>query len=261
MSDPMAELLKDFIAERADLDGLLAGLPGDLWDVESPAQGWRLRDCVSHLAEMDERAAAVTQPALQPPERGPRRPGSLLTPTQHWARTLTPAEVLAFFRRSGESLIAALRALKGDERLPWAGPPMSSRSFLTARLMEYWSHGLDIHDAAEVPPVDTDRLRHVAHLGYITRGFSYRTRGLEPPSTPLYVELTSPSGETWRWGEPDAPDQVRGPAGDFCRVVTQRINYLDTALETRGEAAREFLVVAQAFAGPAGAGRPPKRGA
>ena len=81
---------------------------------------------------------------------------------------------------------------------------------------------------------------------------------MEPPTTPLYVELTAPSGATWTWGEPDAPDRITGPAGDFCRVVTQRIHWSDTALQTEGELAAEYLRVAQAFAGPPGPGRPPK---
>jgi uncharacterized protein (TIGR03084 family) len=135
---------------------------------------------------------------------------------------------------------------------------MSVRSFTTARLMEAWSHGLDALDAAGVTPVDTDRLRNIAHIGYATRDFAYRNRGLEPNPEPLRVELAAPSGATWTWGPEDAPNRITGPAGDFCRVVTQRIHYTDTALEYEGDAAEEFLRIAQAFAGPTGAGRPPK---
>ena len=45
-------------------------------------------------------------------------------------------------------LAAALSPLDAKARLPWAGPPMSARSFATARLMEAWSHGLDAREAA-----------------------------------------------------------------------------------------------------------------
>jgi hypothetical protein len=48
---------------------------------------------------------------------------------------------------------------------------------------------------------------------------------------------------------------VRGPALDFCLVVTQRRNLADTALEVEGDSAREWMSVAQAFAGPPGPGR------
>jgi uncharacterized protein (TIGR03084 family) len=135
---------------------------------------------------------------------------------------------------------------------------MSARSFATARLMECWSHGLDAIEAAGKTPVDTDRLHHIAHLGVATREFAYRNRGLPAPAEPLRVELDAPSGARWTWGPEDAPLRIRGPAGDFCRVVTQRIHYLDTALETEGEGAAEYLRIAQAFAGPPGAGRPPR---
>jgi len=124
--------------------------------------------------------------------------------------------------------------------------------------MEHWSHGLDIHDTAGVTTIDTGRLRHIALLGHITRDFAYRTHGLTPPRTPLYVELTSPSAATWTYGPPDATDRIYGPAGDFCRIVTQRIHPADTSLRCEGEHAYEFLTVAQAFAGPPGSGRPPK---
>jgi uncharacterized protein (TIGR03084 family) len=135
---------------------------------------------------------------------------------------------------------------------------MSARSFTTARLMEHWSHGLDIHEAAGVPPIDTDRLRHIAHIGYITRDFSYTNRGMQAPATTLRLELEAPSGANWTWGPDDADDRISGPAGDFCRVVTQRIHVADTALRATGPHAMEFLHLAQAFAGPPGAGRQPK---
>ncbi len=137
---------------------------------------------------------------------------------------------------------------------------MSVRSFATARLMEAWSHGLDALEAEGVEPVDTDRLQNIAHFGYATRDFAYRNRGLEPNDEPLRVELAAPSGARWVWGPEEATARVTGTAGDFCRVVTQRIHYTDTALVTGGAAAREFLEVAQAFAGPPGAGRPPSAG-
>jgi uncharacterized protein (TIGR03084 family) len=128
---------------------------------------------------------------------------------------------------------------------------MSKRSFLTARLMEAWAHGQDVVDAvgAERPP--TDRLRHVAQLGVITRGWSYRNRGLEPPAGDVRVELSAPSGDMWTWGDADVEDSVTGPAEDLCLVVTQRRHVDDTRLAVRGPLAREWMECAQAFAGPA----------
>jgi uncharacterized protein (TIGR03084 family) len=251
----LTELLADLRAEREVLEGVLAAQPYAAWDKPSPAEGWLLRDVVAHLAESDDVAAASAE-GLPRAERG--RGEGVLSAAQLGARDMTPAELLTWYRRANDRLLGALAHYDSNSRLPWAGRQMSTLSFTSARLMEHWSHGLDILEAAGVTPVDTERLRHVAHLGFITRDFAYRTHGREPPKTPLYVELVSPAGAIWRWGPADAPDRIRGRAGDFCRVVTQRIHVDDTSLRAEGAAAREFLTLAQAFAGPPGNGRPPK---
>jgi uncharacterized protein (TIGR03084 family) len=61
---------------------------------------------------------------------------------------------------------------------------------------------------------------------------------------------------TWTWGPEDAEDRVTGPALDFCLLVTQRRHRDDVDLKIEGPAAEEWLAIAQAFAGPAGPGRP-----
>lgn len=249
------DLRADLSAEQSALDRAIAATPADRWDAPSPADGWLMRDCLAHLAEFDDFAATVIRDRAVPQ----REAGDgVVTRVQLRARDLTIAELLAWWREARQRLAAALAPLDPRERLPWVGPPMSARSFATARLMEAWSHGLDILESAGVAAVDTDRLRHVAHLGYVTRDFAYRNRGLPPPETPLRLDLIAPSGAAWTWGPTDAPDRITGAAGEFCRVVTQRIHPADTALVTHGPRAAEYLALAQAFAGPPGPGRPQK---
>jgi uncharacterized protein (TIGR03084 family) len=134
---------------------------------------------------------------------------------------------------------------------------MSSVSFVTARLMETWSHGLDVVDVVGIERPDTDRLRHVAFLGTRTRSFSYTNRGLPPNPAPVLVRLVAPSGAVWTYGDEGAADRVEGTATDFCRVVTQRRHLADTALRITGPNAAEWMAIAQAFAGPPGPGRKP----
>ncbi|MEI2650829.1 MAG: hypothetical protein V9G12_01405 [Microthrixaceae bacterium] len=50
---------------------------------------------------------------------------------------------------------------------------------------------------------------------------------------------------------------MRGPALDFCLVVTQRRHPADTRLVVEGPAAAEWIAIAQAFAGEPGSGRSP----
>ncbi len=126
--------------------------------------------------------------------------------------------------------------------------------------METWAHGQDVVDGLGLPidarPV-TDRLRHIAFLGCATRGWSYAVRDRTPPDTPVRVELSLPSGDTFVAGDmtADVGDVVRGSALDFCLVVTQRRNIADTALSVVGDAATEWMSIAQCFAG--GATLPP----
>jgi uncharacterized protein (TIGR03084 family) len=117
--------------------------------------------------------------------------------------------------------------------------------------METWAHGVDVTDALGLPPSASDRLRHVAHLGVATRGWSYVVRGQEPPAADVFVSLRSPMGDQWTWGDADAADRVTGDALDFCLVVTQRRPVGDTGLRASGAAAEGWLAVAQIFAGDA----------
>jgi uncharacterized protein (TIGR03084 family) len=127
---------------------------------------------------------------------------------------------------------------------------MSAKSFLTARLMETWAHGQDVVDAVGAARAPTDRLRHIAQLGVITRRWSYANRGLAVREEEVRVELAGPSGTTWTWGQDDAAASIVGAAEDFCLVVTQRRHVDDTMLVVRGDAARDWMLKAQAFAGP-----------
>jgi uncharacterized protein (TIGR03084 family) len=134
---------------------------------------------------------------------------------------------------------------------------MSLASFITARIMETWAHGQDVADALGVVRPPSGRLRHVAFIGARAFANSFVSHGLPVPDAPVRVELVAPDGKTWAFGPADAADVVRGPALDFCLVVTQRRHPADTALSTEGPVAAEWLTIAQAFAGPAGKGRQP----
>src|SRR2546430_3168236 len=50
----MEEAVAELAAEHADLDALLTGLPDDRWLLATPAEGWDIRDQVSHLADTND---------------------------------------------------------------------------------------------------------------------------------------------------------------------------------------------------------------
>jgi uncharacterized protein (TIGR03084 family) len=260
MAVDMDALVVDLAAETADLTRLLEEMGPAAWRFETPAAGWSVHDQVSHLAFFDQATTlALTEPARFRTEAdalmasGPGFPDRVAV--NH--RELAVADLLSWFAEARRALLGVLTRTPPSRRMPWYGPDMSAASAVTARLMETWAHGQDIADTVGVTRTSTERLRHVAHLGVRTRGFSYALRDLAAPTGEVYVELVSPAGDPWTWGDPGSEQRVTGPAEDFCLVVTQRRHLHDTDLVADGSAAAEWLGIAQAFAGAPGPGRAP----
>jgi uncharacterized protein (TIGR03084 family) len=256
----LTAVLTDLAAEGDRLEELVAPLDAARWRTPTPAAGWDVRHQIAHLTWTDEVAvkaatdkaawdAAVLEAAADPD-------GFVDAEAARLAR-LEPAALLARWRSARRTLLDTLAAYPADQKLPWFGPPMSATSMATARFMETWAHGLDVAETLGVAPEPADRVRHVVHLGVRTRDFAFAVHGLEPPAEEFRVELVSPGGATWTYGPADARQGVRGSAYDFCLLVTRRRHRTALDLTATGPDADRWLDVAQAFAGPPGAGRPP----
>jgi uncharacterized protein (TIGR03084 family) len=252
----MEHMCADFLEECEALDGLLSNIDVGSWDRATPADGWSIRDQISHLWFFDQRArlAIVDVEAFRDDMTTLLARGVDVSIER--GRLMRPPELLKAWRADRMQLADAARSIEPTTRVPWYGPSMSPRSFITARLMETWAHGQDIADALGATRTPTNRLRHIAHIGVRARPFSYTVNGRQMPKADVLVELTSPDGDTWSWGSSDC-DVVRGSALDFCLLVTQRRHLHDTELYVDGEAANEWMGIAQAFAGPPGSGRTP----
>lgn len=289
----VADVRADLLAEHEALDAIVSELTDDQWAIPTASPRWSVADQIAHLAFFDRSAAlAITDPegfathlgellgAMSPASAGPDdnsgaddgdaddadQAGTAADgetedrgdrATLGEFRAMTPAELLAAWRTHRATLADAAATLADDDRVAWYGPSMGAKSFLTARLMETWAHGQDIVDAVGADRPATERLRHIAQLGFITRGWSYLNRGLEVPAATVRLELVGPAGDTWVFGPYDADETVSGDALDFCLVVTQRRHLDDTAL-TVGENGRDWLAIAQAFAGAATDGPRPR---
>jgi len=260
-------LLDDLEAEYA----VLRAVVGDLadtdprWDLATPADGWAVRDQISHLAYFDD----AGRQAMVDPDAFARSVEQLLATTGDpmdvhlvRGRAMGGDELLGWWDGAHRAMVEAFSNADPASRVPWYGPPMGTLSFISARLMETWAHGQDVCDALGVQRVPTARLRHIAHLGVRARPFSYIVRGMEVPDGRIDVAVVAPDGDTWRWeiGDPSGGGPVcavTGSALDFCLVVTQRRNVVDTDLVVAGDLATDWIAVAQAFAGAPGPGRRP----
>jgi uncharacterized protein (TIGR03084 family) len=244
----------DFLAETEALAKLLAPLPDAAFEEATQFKGWTLNDVLRHLHFWNRAAGFQLSDEVE------------LMRLIHGATAgsggMRGFESETLSGVSGQALRTAWVATAQDVaklfasadpklRLKWAGPDMSARSSITARLMETWAHGQEVYDHLGVERVDADRIRNIAHLGVSTFGWTYMVRKMAVPQAVPLVRLTAPSGELWTWGQPDEANLVAGSASEFCQVVTQVRNVADTALEMRGAVAREWMGMAQCFAGKA----------
>ena len=252
----LASIRRDLIAEQDALDVIVTALKPAQWALPTPSPRWSVADQIGHLAYFDD--AAVV--AIADQDAFVVKIGELLAVAPDGDEAMDDLTLGSFRRMAADDLLGTWRTcrqrlaeaslgLEDSQRVPWYGPAMGAKSFLTARLMETWAHGQDIVEAVGATRPATDRLVHIAQLGFLTRGWSYINRGLESPTEPVRVDLASPSGETWTFGPEDATQSVTGDATDFCLVVTQRRHWKDTGLVAT-PLAINWLEMAQAFAGP-----------
>lgn len=219
----LGEVVADLRDEVAELDGLLATLDDDAWLTPTPAEGWDIRDTIAHLADTDDLMYEEVTGNIAA-KRSSFRGGSLddFTAWQvEQSRAMTGREVHDWYRSATARLHDEIDRCDPKGRYSWRGNMISPLSLASARMMETWSHSLDCFEAVGRLPPETDRLRHIAHLGLRALPFAFSQVGLTPPA-PTRLELTSPSGDRWTFGPDDAPNVIRGTASDWCRLAGHR---------------------------------------
>lgn len=251
----MFRQVNDFRDESEALYRLLESRRDQEFDRPTQFKGWTINDVIGHLHVWNYAADL----ALQDPQgfqaflarvMAAAGAGGIRGFERDWREGLAGRRLLEAWRAFYLPMCERFAAADPRARVQWAGPDMSVRSSITARLMETWAHGQEVYDELGVVRRDTDRIENIAVLGVRTFGWTFRNRGLEVPDPAPYVRLTGPSGDVWEFNEPDETNRVAGDATEFCQVVTQTRNVADTDLEVRGETAVRWMAMAQCFAGP-----------
>jgi uncharacterized protein (TIGR03084 family) len=245
----------DLIAEQAQLDALVDGFSEEQWNQSaSYCTTWKFKDVICHIAFFDYCANEL----LNGRGQSVNQVADDASPQDEHFHVLkfnqqSGAQILNWWREQRTLMDAVFMAKDPKERVPWAAgvPPMSVRSLATARLMETWAHSVDIYDALGLDPLIRDRIASTLFLSWQGRPNMYNVNGLTLPDTPLYLELTLPSGAIWAKGEPSAADCIKGSAADWALVAIRRRNWMDTGLEVVGEDARQYASIVQTYAGPA----------
>ena len=245
----------DFRDESTALYELIAPHDDDVFELETQFKQWTVNDVLTHLhvwnvaadlslKDADAFTAFYTRVATAVQQGNSLRPFE-----RSYLNGLRGRALLETWRDYVVEMTDRFAAADPRKRVKWAGPDMSVRSSITARLMETWAHGQEVYDTLGVERVNGDRIKNIAVLGVNTFGWTFANRGLDVPSPVPHVRLTAPSGEVWTWNDPTEDNLVEGPATEFCQVVTQVRNIADTQLRVVGETAKRWMSIAQCFAG------------
>lgn len=256
-------------AEREALGRTIQYTPPEAWEQESPAEGWRNRDIVAHLAATDVSAAAVIA-------------GEVPSEFEEYSKTLNgePFSVDAFNdfsvkKRAGEPFRVVVREwgkaadlflvragkLTDEEwterKVDWVAGRIGVPYLVQERVTEWWLHGEDVLAGGGNPP----RLEHapifcvndfairlipwaLSQAGHTVRGKSVK------------IDLHSVGGGSWHYGlaprEAPAPGKgadavIRGRAYAFALVAGRRASaeyYLaEGELQTAGDDALAELIL------------------
>ncbi len=251
----MKPIVTDLIAEQARVDVLVSSFTDEDWDRPAAHTEWTFKDELLHITAFD-------YAAIQMMEGNAENVQVFADPFfQHNEihqvlrfRHLPGAEVLDRWRRIRSRMDVMMLDKNPKDRVPWApGLPMAARSLASARLMELWAHSVDLTDALGLEPEVRDRISATLFLSWQARPNAYRINGFELPDTPLFLEITLPSGAMWTKGDPEAANRISGTAKDWALVAVRRRNWMDTDLQVEGDEARRYATVVQAFAGEAAA--------
>lgn len=246
------------------LNDVLKSMNEEDWCSPTQFKGWTANDIVRHLHMFDV-AADLTLDSRDSLKEflntilSARSAGqSLVEYTGDWVDGCQGEELRDRWYQSACKL--AQRYLNEDpsKRVAWGGPDMSVRSCISARQMETWSHGQAIFDLQGMVRSEGERLYNVVMIGINTFAWSFLNRQLAVPELMPQVKLVAPNGEPWTFDRGESPCSISGSAVEFCQVVTQTRNVLDTELMCVGEVAEKWMSIAQCFAGPAH--NPPKPG-
>ena len=254
---------QDFCRECDALNQLLDPLGDADFDRATGFKGWTINQILRHLHVWNYAAdlSLTDEDAFKTwfkDASGPISNGGMPAFEEAWLDGLSGMALLAKWRDFYPVLTDHFSDVDPSMRVTWAGPDMSARSSITARLMESWAHAQAIYDELGVVRENADRIRNIVVLGLNTYGWTFANRKLPVPEPRPQLVLTAPSGEVWTYGESVGEERVEGLAEQFCQVVTQTRNIADTGLAVCGPNATQWMSIAQCFAGPPN--DPPKPG-
>lgn len=239
----MREILADLVAEQQGLDQSLQRAPDRDWRQRVTTGGVTVQDTIAILAWGEQHSARLVTGKVSIDDLLADY-GDLTTFEKGGiaeAKGKRPQEIIEWWRFARADVVDALSRMKPGRKVRWLDGKIAARTFATIRLADTWAHGLKILTSLNKEIVDTPRLRHISWLGWATLPHAFDAAGEDFED--VRVELGGPAYARWVFGDDDAENVIRGPAGDWCRLVVEHSDD-PGELTATGEVAELALAVA-----------------
>ena len=260
----MLQQAYDFCDESNAIYELLSNIDNDQFNKSTLFKGWTFNNVIGHLHVWNYAADISLKDGEEWKEFSNnvlKAFGSGATFSQFEETIIKGAkgkELLNIWKDYYSDMTERFAAADPKKRVKWMGPDMSVRSSISARHMETWAHAQAIYDALGVDRINEDRIKNIVIIGNNTFKYCFTINKKNLPSETPYLKLTSPSGNIWEFNNQQNENRIEGLAEEFCQVVTQVRNIDDVDLKVNGDIAKEWMSIAQCFAGSAE--QPPKPG-
>ncbi len=157
---------------------------------------------------------------------------------------MRPQDVIEWWRLSRAKVVETLADSTPGRKIKWWHKEIDYLTFASSKLAETWAHGLDIYSGMKKDHEDTIRIEHVALYGWLNSEKISKENKLKYQD--LRIELIGPEYKAWQFGNEKSENTIKGNAGDWCRIVTGRVDKsFKPNLTAEGDFAKKFLKINQ----------------
>jgi len=227
--------------ERDALGRTVQYTPPDRWEAPSPCEGWRVKDVLAHLAAAEVAAAAfVAGDRADEVEDYRKSLEGRPLDTDEWNRwsvehraEAAPVSLGLEWGRAADLMLSRASQASDEDwherQIPWVAGDIRLRYLVQARIAEWWVHGEDIREGAELPPrVEHWPIHTTCDLAVRLIPYSLSLAEREIRGKVVRVELDGTGAGTW-WASTDPGLDVREGARPDATIVGQGYAFASVA--------------------------------
>jgi uncharacterized protein (TIGR03083 family) len=197
------DVLAGLFAVWDEIDALLAGLPDEQWQAQSPLPGWTVHDVTAHLIGTESMLQGIATPDADIDVSTLKHVrNDIGVMNERWVRKLRGVSMTAMLEKFRTATANRRHSLTGMGDDDWnqitatpAGPDTYGR-FMRVRDFDCWMHLHDIRDALDQPASGADLGGPSSRLAFdemaASMGFVVSKLGGAPDGSRVAIELTGP---------------------------------------------------------------------